>query len=84
MVLYLRADPLACAKDACDDRLLVLSHLGRYFHTKKKSSFCRKKKTARNLFFAMSQVFLSRNAEQIYLSQIIRSQEEMCRQFTGV
>lgn len=26
-----------------------------------------------------SEVFLSRNAEQIYLSQIIRSQEEMCR-----
>ena len=27
----------------------------------------------------LCQVFLSRNAEQIYLSQIVRSQEEMCR-----
>ena len=29
--------------------------------------------------FFVRQVFLSRNAEQIYLSQIVRSQEEMCR-----
>eukprot|EP00434_Breviolum_minutum_P000618 symbB.v1.2.000539.t2/scaffold19.1/size443072/3 len=31
-----------------------------------------------------TEVFLSRNAEQIYLSQIIRSQEEMCRHFLPI
>eukprot|EP00439_Symbiodinium_sp_Y106_P036667 s1405_g4.t1 len=31
-----------------------------------------------------TEVFLSRNAEQIYLSQIIRSQDEMCRHFLPI
>lgn len=31
-----------------------------------------------------TEVFLSRNAEQIYLSQIVRSQEEMCRHFLPI
>lgn len=69
-----KSQPIGVHKDSCDDILLILSHLGRYL-TKKNCS---------KLVFRDVQVFLSRNAEQIYLSQIIRSQEEMCRPFTGV